>query len=143
MTNELFQALVLEQRDGATVAEIRSLAADALPAGDVLVDVAFSSLNYKDGLAITGRGKVIRQFPMVPGIDFAGTVAESQHPGFQPGDAVVLTGWGVGERHWGGLAQRARVRGVADAGALLCACSGCGTPLFLPRSCGNRHCPTC
>ncbi|MFN8505058.1 MDR family oxidoreductase [Kouleothrix sp.] len=111
MTNELFQALVLEQRDGATVAEIRSLAADALPAGDVLVDVAFSSLNYKDGLAITGRGKVIRQFPMVPGIDFAGTVAESQHPGFQPGDAVVLTGWGVGERHWGGLAQRARVRG--------------------------------
>ncbi len=111
MTNELFQALVLEQRDGATVAEIRSLAADALPAGDVLVDVAFSSLNYKDGLAITGRGKVIRQFPMVPGIDFAGSVAESQHPGFQPGDAVVLTGWGVGERHWGGLAQRARVRG--------------------------------
>nr|HRC76116.1 alcohol dehydrogenase catalytic domain-containing protein [Kouleothrix sp.] len=110
MTNELFQALVLEQRDGATVAEIRSLAADALPAGDVLVDVAFSSLNYKDGLAITGRGKVIRQFPMVPGIDFAGTVAESQHPGFQPGDAVVLTGWGVGERHWGGLAQRARRR---------------------------------
>ena len=111
MASDSFQALVLEQRDGRTTAGIQALETGALPPGDVLVDVAYSCLNYKDGLAITGRGKIIRSFPMVPGIDFAGTVAESQHPDFTPGDAVVLTGWGVGETHWGGLAQRARVRG--------------------------------
>lgn len=111
MASDSFQALVLEQRDGGTAAGIQTLETGALPPGDVLVDIAYSCLNYKDGLAITGRGKIIRNFPMVPGIDFAGTVAESQHPNFKPGDAVVLTGWGVGENHWGGLAQRARVRG--------------------------------
>lgn len=111
MANDSFKALVLEQRDGRIDATIQELATSALPAGDVLVDIAYSTLNYKDGLAITGRGKIIRQFPMVPGIDFAGTVAESQHPDYHPGDAVLLTGWGVGERHWGGLAQRARVKG--------------------------------
>lgn len=111
MANDSFKALVLEQRDGRIDATIQELATSALPAGDVLVDIVYSTLNYKDGLAITGRGKIIRQFPMVPGIDFAGTVAESQHPDYQPGDAVLLTGWGVGERHWGGLAQRARVKG--------------------------------
>ena len=107
----MFKALVLDQQGGQTHAQIRELGADALPAGDVLVDVAYSSLNYKDGLAITGRGKVIRSFPMAPGIDFAGTVAESQHPDYKPGDQVVLTGWGVGERHWGGMSQRARAKG--------------------------------
>lgn len=66
-----------------------------LPEGDVLVDVAYSSLNYKDGLAVTGLGKIIRQFPMVPGIDFAGVVRESAHPDYEPGDEVILTGWGV------------------------------------------------
>src|SRR5689334_12867664 len=111
MASDSFKALLLEQRDGATHAEIRQLPASALPAGDVLVDVAYSSLNYKDGLAITGRGKVIRSFPMAPGIDFAGTVADSQHPDYKPGDQVVLTGWGVGERHWGGMSQQARVKG--------------------------------
>ena len=111
MANDSFKALVLEQRDGRIDAAIQELATSALPAGDVLVDIVYSTLNYKDGLAITGRGKIIRQFPMVPGIDFAGTVAESQHPDYKPGDAVLLTGWGVGERHWGGLAQRARVKG--------------------------------
>ena len=105
--SDTFKALLLEQRDGATHAEIRELRDADLPDGDVLVDVAFSDLNYKDGLAITGRGKVVRSFPMVPGIDFAGTVAESRHPDYRPGDQVVLTGWGVGERHWGGLAGRA------------------------------------
>jgi acrylyl-CoA reductase (NADPH) len=111
MSNTTFKALVLDQRDGQLSAAIQDVATESLPAGDVLVDVAYSSLNYKDGLAITGRGKIIRQFPMAPGIDFAGTVLESQHPAYQPGDQVVLTGWGVGERHWGGMSQRARVKG--------------------------------
>ncbi|MGZ7212487.1 alcohol dehydrogenase catalytic domain-containing protein, partial [Streptococcus pyogenes] len=78
---------------------------------NVTINVDFSSLNYKDGLAITGKGKIVRQFPMVPGIDFAGTVADSQHPDYMPGDKVVLTGWGVGESHWGGMAEKARVNG--------------------------------
>ncbi len=105
-----FKAVRLEQVDGATRAELAELATADLPAGEVLVDVAFSTLNYKDALAITGAGKIVRQFPFVPGIDFAGTVAESADPRFAPGQAVLLTGWGVGERHWGGLAQRARVK---------------------------------
>ena len=108
---DTFKALVLDQQDGATRAEIRDLTDGDLPAGDVLVSVAYSDLNYKDGLAITGRGKVVRSFPMVPGIDFSGTVLESAHPAYQAGDQVVLTGWGVGERHWGGMSQRARVKG--------------------------------
>lgn len=82
-----------------------------LPEGDVTVRVEWSTLNYKDGLAITGKSPVVRRFPMVPGIDFAGTVVESRHPAWQAGDKVVLNGWGVGETHWGGLAQMARVRG--------------------------------
>ena len=105
-----FKAVRLEQVDGATRAELAELATADLPAGEVLVDVAFSTLNYKDALAITGAGKIVRQFPFVPGIDLAGTVAESADPRFAPGQAVLLTGWGVGERHWGGLAQRARVK---------------------------------
>ncbi len=72
--------------------------------------VSYSSLNYKDGLAITGKGKIVRQWPLVPGIDFAGTVLESADPRYQPGDKVVLTGWGVGEGHWGGMAEQARVK---------------------------------
>ena len=70
----------------------------------------YSSLNYKDGLAVTGKGKIVRRFPLVPGIDLAGTVLESASPAYRPGDRVVLTGWGVGESHWGGYAQRARVK---------------------------------
>ncbi|WP_227508023.1 alcohol dehydrogenase catalytic domain-containing protein, partial [Klebsiella variicola] len=76
----------------------------ALAEGDVRVAIDWSSLNYKDALAITGKGKIIRQFPMVPGIDFAGRVSESRDPRFVPGQDVILTGWGVGENHWGGLA---------------------------------------
>jgi acrylyl-CoA reductase (NADPH) len=109
--NDTFRALVLEQHDGNTRAAIQDLGVDGLPEGDVLVAVAYSDLNFKDGLAITGRGKIVRRFPMVPGIDFAGTVEESRHPDYKPGDQVVLTGWGVGERHWGGMAQKARVKG--------------------------------
>jgi acrylyl-CoA reductase (NADPH) len=82
-----------------------------LPEGDVTVRVAYSTLNYKDALAITGKGPVVRNFPMVPGIDLVGTVEESRHAELRAGDAVVLNGWGVGETHWGGLAQRARVKG--------------------------------
>lgn len=105
-----FKALVLEEREGKTIAAISTLDREALPAGEVTVRVAYSTLNYKDALAITGRGKIIRTFPMVPGIDFAGTVEESASPDFKPGDPVLLTGWGVGERHWGGLAEYARVK---------------------------------
>lgn len=75
------------------------------------MDVHWSSLNYKDALAITGKGKIIRNFPMIPGIDFAGTVRTSEDPRFHAGQEVLLTGWGVGENHWGGLAERARVKG--------------------------------
>ena len=83
----------------------------ALPAGNVSVRIAYSTLNYKDALAITGKGAVVRQFPMVPGIDFAGVVERSTDSRYQPGDSVLLNGWGVGESHWGGLAQRANVDG--------------------------------
>jgi acrylyl-CoA reductase (NADPH) len=110
MLQRSFRALVLDQQDGAVVAAIQELRTDALPEGDVLVAIAYSSLNYKDGLAVTGQGRIVRSYPFVPGIDMAGTVVESQSPAFQPGDQVVLTGWGVGERHWGGYAQLARVR---------------------------------
>lgn len=105
------QALVLEQSEGRTTAIVRSLSPDALPAGEVTVDIDWSSLNYKDALAITGKGKIVRNFPMVPGIDFAGKVHHSEDPRFQTGQAVLLTGWGVGENHWGGLAEQARVKG--------------------------------
>lgn len=105
------QALILEQQDGKTLAAVQDIAESQLPQGNVTVDIAWSSLNYKDALAITGKGKIIRNFPMVPGIDFAGTVHASEDPRFHVGQQVLLTGWGVGENHWGGLSQRARVNG--------------------------------
>lgn len=105
------QALILEQQDGKTLASVQKLEESRLPEGDVTVDIHWSSLNYKDALAITGKGKIIRNFPMIPGIDFAGTVRASEDPRFHAGQAVLLTGWGVGENHWGGLAERARVKG--------------------------------
>ncbi|UTD17318.1 oxidoreductase [Citrobacter sp. SX206] len=105
------QALILEQQDGKTLASVQPLDENQLPEGDVTVDVHWSSLNYKDALAITGKGKIIRNFPMIPGIDFAGTVRTSEDPRFHAGQEVLLTGWGVGENHWGGLAERARVKG--------------------------------
>ncbi len=106
----MFKALVLDQKDGKMIAAIRELEVTDLPDEEVLIDVAYSSLNYKDGLAVTGTGKIIRDFPMVPGIDFAGTVVESASDRYQPGDEVILTGWSVGERFWGGYAQKARVK---------------------------------
>lgn len=111
MTNtKEFQALVLDQQDGKTTYAIKRLNLDDLPDGDVLVAVDYSSMNYKDAMAITGTGKIIRQFPMVPGIDFAGTVIESAAPAYKVGDKVVLTGWSVGERYWGGYSQLQRVK---------------------------------
>ncbi|MDX2004111.1 MAG: MDR family oxidoreductase [Meiothermus sp.] len=104
-----FKALVVEAAEPGS-ARVREVSSDQLPEGDVLVRVAYSTLNYKDGLAVTGKGKVIRKFPMVPGIDFSGTVVESASPAYRPGDAVILTGWGVGETHWGGMAELARVK---------------------------------
>ncbi|RKF18745.1 oxidoreductase [Alginatibacterium sediminis] len=106
----MFNALVLTQEEKATFAEVRQIQESDLPDGEVLVRVACSSINYKDGLAVTGLGKIIRNFPMVPGIDFAGEVLESSDKRYQTGDKVILTGWGVGENHWGGLAQKARVK---------------------------------
>jgi len=105
-----FKALVLDQQDGQTLPSVQSLTQEDLPQGDVLVQVDYSSINYKDAMAITGTGKIIRQFPMVPGIDLAGTVLSSDSERFKPGDHVVLTGWGVGERYWGGLSQIQRVQ---------------------------------
>jgi len=90
---------------------VQAIDDSVLPEGDVTVQVDWSTLNYKDGLAITGRSPVVRRFPMIPGIDFTGTVVASQHPGWQVGDRVVLNGWGVGETHCGGLAEKARVKG--------------------------------
>lgn len=107
---EQFNALILRHFGGVQTAQIERLSRSDLPLGDVLVDIKYSSLNYKDALAVTGKGKIVRAFPMVPGVDFAGTVVETQSPAFAPGDGVVLTGWGVGERHWGGFSQMARVK---------------------------------
>ncbi|MCF7983399.1 MAG: oxidoreductase [Thiohalocapsa sp.] len=107
----MFNAILLTEDDGKTRASLTALDDDALPEGDVTVRVEYSTLNYKDGLAITGRAPVVRRFPMVPGIDLAGSVTESSHPDWLPGNKVVLNGWGVGERHWGGLAQTARLSG--------------------------------
>ncbi len=107
----MFKALLLTKTpEGATLADITSLDEAQLPEGEVLVNVAYSTVNYKDALAVTGQSPVVRKFPMVPGIDFAGTVAESRDARFKPGDAVILNGWGVGESHWGGLAQKACVK---------------------------------
>ena len=106
----MFKALVLEQVEGKTEAAVRQLEVSDLPEEDVLVAVEYSSLNYKDGLAVTGTGKIIRNFPMVPGIDLAGKVIESGSKEFSPGDSVVMTGWSVGERYWGGYSQQAKMK---------------------------------
>lgn len=107
----MFNGILIEKDEAGYRASYQSLSEEMLPAGDVTVAVEWSSLNYKDGLALTGAAPVVRRFPLIPGIDFAGTVLESQHPDWHPGDKVVLNGWGVGETHSGGLAERARVRG--------------------------------
>ncbi|MHC5348633.1 acrylyl-CoA reductase (NADPH) [Metapseudomonas furukawaii] len=107
----MFDAILIEKDEAGYRARTTQLEEAQLPEGDVTVRVAYSTLNYKDGLAITGKSPVVRQFPMVPGIDLAGTVESSSHPDYKAGDAVLLNGWGVGETHWGGLAQKARLNG--------------------------------
>ena len=106
-----FNALIVDKDDNGINASFQQIEESQLPEGDVIVDVDYSTLNYKDGLAITGKAPVIRSYPMVPGIDFSGTVSESSHPKWKAGDKVILNGWGVGEMHWGGLAQKAKVKG--------------------------------
>lgn len=105
------RALLVEQNDNKLSANVQNIDEKTLPIHDVIVDIHYSTLNYKDGLAITGKGKILRQFPMVPGIDFSGVVHHTEDPRFHIGQHVLLTGWGVGENHWGGLAQKAGVKG--------------------------------
>ena len=106
----MLQALLLEKSDTFS-ARVQAVDESALPPDDVLVRVDWSTLNYKDGLAITNKGPVVRQWPMVAGIDGAGVVLESSHPAWKPGDAFIHNGWGVGETHWGCLAEKARLKG--------------------------------
>jgi acrylyl-CoA reductase (NADPH) len=106
-----FKALVIEKNDGAQSITLKGLSDSDLMDGDVTIRVSHSTVNYKDGLAITGKAPVVRRFPMIPGIDLAGVVESSSHPGYKPGDSVVLNGWGLGETHFGGYSERARVKG--------------------------------
>lgn len=107
-----FNALVVEkdEESGKTSAAVKSIELDDLPEAEVLVAVDYSTVNYKDGLCLGPGGGLVRKYPHVPGIDFAGTVEQSADPRYKPGDKVVLTGWRVGEAHWGGYAQKARVK---------------------------------
>jgi acrylyl-CoA reductase (NADPH) len=106
-----FKAIRIDKADKGTTAALTQFDEAELMDGDVTVAVEWSTLNYKDGLAVTGKAPVVRRFPMIAGIDFAGTVAQSSHPAWKPGDKVVCTGWGLGETHLGAYAEKARVRG--------------------------------
>lgn len=106
----MFRAILIDKQDGQQSARLTEVADSDLPEAAVTVRVEFSTVNYKDGLAITGKSPVVRKFPMVPGIDFAGVVESSDSADFRAGDRVLLNGWGVGEGHWGGFAQKARVK---------------------------------
>lgn len=106
-----FKAIRIEKAEGGQSVALADITEGELMEGDVTVRVSHSTVNYKDGLALTGKAPVVRRWPMIPGIDFAGVVESSTHPDWAPGDAVVLNGWGLGETHLGGLAQKARVKG--------------------------------
>ena len=106
-----FRAVVIDKGEGGQTVALKDFDEADLMDGDVTVRVSHSTLNYKDGLALTGKAPVVRRFPMIPGIDFAGTVESSSHPDFKPGDAVVLNGWGTGETHLGAYGEKARVKG--------------------------------
>jgi acrylyl-CoA reductase (NADPH) len=105
-----FSAILLEEKDGKVAASVQSLDDSRLPAGEVTIRVAYSDLNYKDGLILKGLARLVRTYPHIPGIDLSGTVESSSAPAFQPGDSVILTGWATGERQWGGYAQKARAK---------------------------------
>jgi acrylyl-CoA reductase (NADPH) len=107
----MFSGVLIEKGDAGQTVAVTNLDETQLPDGNVTIDVEYSTLNYKDGLAITAKSPVVRKFPMVPGIDLAGVVTDSSHTDWKTGDRVVLNGWGVGETHWGGLAQLARLNG--------------------------------
>src|SRR5690554_634262 len=107
----MFKAILIEGSRSDQKVSIASINDTQLPEGDVSIDVAFSTINYKDALAITGKTPIAKHYPMIPGIDFAGTVTSSSRSDFKAGDQVILNGWGVGEKHWGGLAEKARVSG--------------------------------
>ena len=107
----MFKGILIEKDESGYRASVQTLDEAQLPEGNVTVRVSHSTLNYKDGLAMTGKGPVVRKFPMVPGIDLVGVVEDSTHPDYRSGDAVVLNGWGVGEGPWGGVAQKARLNG--------------------------------
>ena len=110
MAENTFTALLLEEDDGTVSNSIQTLDDNQLPDGDVTVAVTHSTLNYKDGMIIQGIGRLVRNYPHIPGIDFAGTVIDSQSDAYKPGDQVILTGWRVGEVWWGGFATKARVK---------------------------------
>ena len=131
----MFRAIVVDRAaDGTVTAGVQTLDDGRLPDGEVLVDVRWSTVNYKDGLCLTGGGGLVRSYPHVPGVDFSGVVAESADPRWKPGDAVVLTGWRVGESWWGGYAERARVKGdwlvAPPAGLDIRQCMALGTAGF-------------
>ncbi|MGH6927710.1 MAG: alcohol dehydrogenase catalytic domain-containing protein, partial [Dongiaceae bacterium] len=105
------RALMLREAAGKVTAAVEEVAESELPAGDVTVAVRYSTLNYKDGMILGGQGRLVRQYPHIPGVDFVGTVETSESPQWKQGDAVILTGWRVGETHWGGYAPKARVKG--------------------------------
>jgi len=127
----MFKALLINKNETAQSVSITDIDESQLPEAAVTVNVEYSTINYKDGLAITGKSPVVRKFPMVPGIDFAGVVESSTSDQWKAGDRVVLNGWGVGEGHWGGLAQKARVK--ADGSAMRSA-----PPATPPRSASTR-----
>ena len=106
-----FKAIVVEKSEGGQSVALKEFDESGLMDGDVIVRVTHSTVNYKDGLALTGKAPVVRRFPMIPGIDFAGTAESSSHPDYKPGDAVVLNGWGTGETHLGAYAEKSRVKG--------------------------------
>jgi acrylyl-CoA reductase (NADPH) len=107
----MFKALLLEEADGKVSSSIQTLDESRLPEGDVTIAVQYSTLNYKDGMILKGLGRLVRNYPHVPGVDFAGTVVESNNPAWKAGDEAILTGWRVGEMRWGGYAEKARVKG--------------------------------
>src|ERR671921_748858 len=106
-----FKAIVVDKAEGGQSVSVRDFDDADLMDGDVTVRVSHSTVNYKDGLALTGKAPVVRRFPMIPGIDFAGVVETSSHPDFKPGDPVILNGWGLGETHLGAYAEKSRVKG--------------------------------
>ncbi|MEQ8333631.1 MDR family oxidoreductase [Nisaea sp.] len=109
--SDTFKAVLLREADRKVTAAIEQVPVADLPEGDVTVRVAYTTLNYKDGMVLNGIGRLVRDYPHIPGVDFSGIVETSEHPDFKPGDKVVLTGWRVGEMHWGGYAELARVKG--------------------------------